>query len=198
MVKGTILIRYPQELKNVKYSISREQHFFFEQSQYIEFDGLISAVERKKLFDVLKKHNAAARDLSHVSQPVKAVTHMTRLAKLASELTRVDHLRFGFDQLLCPPITLANVQEEVCISGLICLLFLPVDNEEGHGIFALPSAQIAELPLDLEKKYFLIAWAEERAQYILQPKDPHTHELKKHGYVFGDRLKTQWHPTLIR
>lgn len=186
----------------MKYSISREQQFFFEQNHYIEFDGLLSLDEQKKLHQVLKTVGTTLRDLSNVSEPIKTIAYMSRLAKLASELTHKRFLRFGFDQLLSPPIAIGNLQNEVCIQGLVCVLYLSLDTDEGpfegHGIFALPTVDLATLPLNPEKRYFLIGWADERAQYIFQPKDPHTHELKKHGYVFGDRLNDRWHPTLMR
>lgn len=199
MFKGTIVGCYPQELKNVKYSISREQQFFFEQQQYIEFDELLSPKEQKCLYEATKKIAADSRDLSHTVATVQEITYSHRLAKLASELTRVRVLRFGFDQVLCQPIVMSNLQSEVCIQGLVCALFLCLDGDASmHAIFALPTADLATLPLDPEKRYFVIGWAEEKALYRLEPKDVHTHQLKKHGYVFGDRLKEKWHPILTR
>lgn len=198
MFKGTILLCYPQELKNVKYSISREQQFFFEQQQYIEFDELLSEQEQKSLITALKKVVTSTRDVSHTSEAVKTITHMSRLAKLASELTRVRHLRFGFDQVLVPPVTIGNMLNEVCIQGLVCVLYIAIDKDAGPSIFAKASADVATLPLNPDARYFVVGWADEKALYLLQPKDPHTHQLKKHGYVFGDRLKEEWHPTLIR
>lgn len=183
---------------NMKYSISREQHFFFEQNHYIEFDGLLSDVEHKSLVDALKKVHVQARDLSHTIKPVKAITHMTRLAKLASQLTHKTFLRFGFDQILCPPIETGLVSQDLCISGLVGLLYLSLDGQEVHAIFADPTADADTLPLQADTRYLVIGWAEERAMYVLQPNDPHTHELKKHGYVFGDRLKEEWHQILVR
>lgn len=183
----------------MKYSISREQQFFFEQQHYIEFDELLTPAEQKSLFEAVKKIAVNTRDLSHTTPSVKEITHCHRLAKLASELTRVRFLRFGFDQVLCPPFAISNLQSDVCIQGLVCSLYICLDGDHAmHAIFALPTADLATLPLDCEKRYFVIGWAEEKAMYRLEPKDPHTHQLKKHGYVFGDRLKEQWHPTLIR
>lgn len=183
----------------MKYSISREQQFFFEQQHYIEFDELLTPGEQKSLVEATKKIVLDTRDLSHTTPLVKEITHCHRLAKLASELTRVRFLRFGFDQVLCPPVAIGNLHNEVCIQGLMCALFICLDGDAvGRGIFAQATADLATLPLDPEKRYFVIGWAEEKALYRLEPKDLHTHQLKKLGYVFGDRLKEQWHPTLIR
>ncbi|MBS0635234.1 MAG: hypothetical protein JSR37_07205 [Verrucomicrobia bacterium] len=169
----------------MKYSISRDQQFFFEQKKYIEFDGLLTPLEQKALQTAIKP----GRNLSFKSDQIKAITHSRRLAKLAAGLTHGKFLRFGFDQLY-------TGGTEFCINGLVCLLFLEVDSD--HAIFTTPTVDITTVPLKPDARYFLIGWADERAQYILQPNDPHTHDLKKLGYVFGDRLQEQWHPTLLR
>jgi hypothetical protein len=48
------------------------------------------------------------------------------------------------------------------------------------------------------QSYFLIAYAAPEAIYVLEKKDPHTHALKKLGYVFGDRLQNGHHPIVFR
>ncbi len=185
----------------MKYSISRDQHFFFEKHHFIEFDDLLTAEEHSKLVKGIAKPGTVLRDLSYFSESVKSVTHLPRLAKLASELSRKRPLRFGFDQLLRPPFTISNLYNEVCIRGLVMALFLSVDDKGGkksHGIFAEPVCDLALLPLNREEEYIVIGWAEEKALYVLQPNDAYTHELKKQGYVFGDRLTEKWHPILTR
>lgn len=175
----------------MKYSIPREQQFFFEQNGYIEFDGLLSPAEQKKLIDACKP--GLSRNFSHRSDAIKAITHSRRLAALASQLTHTKLLRFGFDQLFTE-----KIYTDLCINGLICLLFIEIDSPEGHAFFAKFPVNTETLPLKPNERYFVIGWADEKAQYMLEPKDPHTHELKKLGYVFGDRLQEKWHPTLIR
>ncbi len=182
----------------MKYSISREQHFFFDERHYIEFDELLSADEHKKLVEGISEVANVRRDLSHAVEGIKAISHLPRLAKLASELTHRRPLRFGFDQLLRPPVTIKNLYNEVCIRGLVAVLFLSVDKNSSHAVFADPVCDLALLPLDLTKEYFVIGWAEDKALYVFQPSDHYTHELKKRGYVFGDRLIERWHPTLTR
>ena len=178
----------------MKYHISREQHFFFEKNQFIEFDALLSDAELKRLQAALEKVPPNSRDASHAVDAIKKISHLAKLAKLASELTHKTKLRFGFDQFLVPPYGVKNLHNEICITSLAMALYVNVAT--GHAIFSLPAMDLASLPLDKEARYFLICWAEERSQYILQPRDPHTHELKRRGFVFGDRLKEEWHPTL--
>lgn len=52
--------------------------------------------------------------------------------------------------------------------------------------------QIPENPL-----LYLIAYAEKNSRYVLCEKDPHTHDLKKKGYAFGDLLKDEEHPLVM-
>jgi hypothetical protein len=182
----------------MKFSISREQHFFFEKNHYIEFDGILRPQDQKILCDIGKKSQSKFRDLSHSDSAVKAITHNISLASIAAELTHIRPLRFGFDDVLKPPFYLTNLHNDLCIQGLACALFLCIEDEESHGIFALPAMDLASLPLDVEKKYFIIAWTEDIAQYRLHEQDKYTHELKKRGYVFGARLKEPWHPIVVR
>ncbi len=182
----------------MKYHISREQRFFFDQRHYIEFDGLLSNEEQKRLKNALLKESSVKRDISSVHSDVREIVLSRSRAKLASELSYNKVLRFGFDELFVQPNTTKNLLNEICIQGLIICLFLDIDSDDGRGIFTLPNVDISELPLDPNKRYLLIGWAEEKAIYIMQPNDPHTHELKKRGYVFGDRLQEKWHPIINR
>lgn len=182
----------------MKYHISREHHFFFEQHRYIEFEGLLSNQELDHLARAIGKYSKQVRDLFRASDEVRKIVQMSRLAKIASELTHKRHLRLGFDQVVQTPLALNILEQQCCITGLVAGLLIDLDDPTGRGIYFAPALDTGVLPLEANKKYFLIVWADARAQYILQQQDPHTHELKKLGYVFGDRLKEKWHPTIIR
>ncbi len=182
----------------MKYHISREQRFFFDQHQYIEFDGLLSPEEQKKLKSALSKPASITRDLSSSNPTIKEVVLSRARAKLAAELSHTKILRLGFDELFVLPNQTKNLLNEICIQGLIICLFLDIDSEDARGTFVLPNVDLSQVPLAEGKRYLLIGWAEEKALYIMQPNDPHTHELKKKGYVFGDRLQETWHPVIHR
>jgi len=51
---------------------------------------------------------------------------------------------------------------------------------------------------ETNQKFLLFVYAEEGVAYMLNPLDPHTHYLKRLGYVFGDRLKETTHPHIVR
>lgn len=55
-----------------------------------------------------------------------------------------------------------------------------------------------ELFQEKEMRALLLCFAAGNARYKLEPKDPHTHDLKKEGYVFGDSLKEETCPYLYR
>lgn len=76
----------------------------------------------------------------------------------------------------------------------------PFAQKPGNVIFFSPTLiwDFEALCHCAKQKYLLIAYANSRALYIHQEKDPYMHTLKAHGYVFGDRLKETYHPTLGR
>lgn len=182
----------------MKYHITREQQFFFEQHHFIEFEGLLSSVEHEQLIKAVESFAPKVRDISRLSSEVHTITHLVRLARMASMLTHQRYLRFGFDQRMTAPFAIANLETNSCIRGLNAALLLSLDSYSSRGIYFLPSCELGALPVGTETNFLLITWADRNAQYLLQPQDAYTHELKRLGYVFGDTLKEKWHPTLIR
>lgn len=181
----------------MKYHISREQRFFFDESHFIEFDELLSQQEHR---DLVKEVSRAkeGRDLSRENSTIKKIVQHPRLAKLTAELVLAKTLRFGFDQVIGYPWAFTNLSQEACISGLIAGLILPLEDEKLSGIIFKPTLDLSTLNLDPAKKYLLVAYVDRSAQYLFQPKDPYTHTLKKLGLVFGDLLPEKLHPTLVR
>lgn len=181
----------------MKYHISREQHFFFETTHYIEFEELLSEQEQKLLLQGVKA-SGCRYNLSYKSTDVKKITWLPRLARLAAELTGKRQMRFGFDKLVDLPFTSGTLQAQSCISPLTCALVVSLDSPFGHGMFVQPGVDLATVPFPEQGTVLIIAWAEARAQYLYEERDPHLHELKHEGFVFGDRLQEKWHPVLIR
>ena len=131
----------------MKYHISNEQHFFFEQNHYIEFEELLSSEEQQKLLEGIEKVGKSERNLSFESDIVKSIAHKPRLARLAAEIARTKRLRFGFDQLIEPGKGFPSTN--YCIQGLVCLLYLCL--EGSHAIYTLPEVASSDLPLDPQK-----------------------------------------------
>lgn len=163
------------------------------------------------------------RDLWRRDEAVKRVSCFRPLAELCSELSGVRTIRIAYDQLLR---TGANDQEAVPlvntdlnsissiqqIDGAVVVRLSPGgDDILGEEMSWLPrrcGSVVAVDPkivlrfVDLYRapcvNYLLVTYAGPRAIYVLNPKDSHTHSLKPLGYVFGDRLREETHPTLVR
>jgi hypothetical protein len=221
----------------MKYSITKEQLFFFENNLFIEFEELLSKSEvdsllrgvenalqssiEKKVPEEIFLHG---RDLVHLDEKIRKVLFSPRLGQIARALSMSKTLRFGFDQLYSGPKegekaqkTFSCLNDESCIRELSCALMIclrgsvsekshsdsgidPFPTKPGSGIFFLSSVPCNPMALQYHEGqlFLLLSWAKERALYVFEPRDPHTHKLKKSGHVFGDRLTAKYHPIIVR
>ncbi|GAB4190724.1 MAG: hypothetical protein Tsb0015_12170 [Simkaniaceae bacterium] len=77
-------------------------------------------------------------------------------------------------------------------------MLIPIPSCPGHGIFFQVDA-----PISFESLYavpnqnlLLIVYGKDKMLYTKNDRDPHVHQLKKLGYVFGDKLKNETHPII--
>lgn len=56
----------------------------------------------------------------------------------------------------------------------------------------------ANLTLHLKQRFYLIVYTPSSSLYYQQPNDPHTHALKKYGYVYHDKLSDKLNPIVYR
>jgi hypothetical protein len=118
----------------------------------------------------------------------------------------------AFDELLTKTMPLS---EFCCLLGACSALMLcisgtgtsPTENYEGvfphnpgSGIYftAEKAIDFPTLRHRPGQQFLLIIYTERTTLYTVQQSDPHLHELKKLGYVFGDRLNDRLNPILIR
>ena len=99
---------------------------------------------------------------------------------------------------LSSPVVPAHTSELLIQEDVQALI--PIPRQAGSGIFFSP-----EMPFSLQHlmmvpdvHQLLISYVADPALYWLNKKDPHTHEYKKLGYAFGDKLKNNTHPILYR
>lgn len=106
-----------------------------------------------------------------------------------------------------------------CVQGVACGLLLGLEGKKEHSeeiiplegidvfpsqagraIFFQPSVPInwSRLYTHLGQRFYLIVYAFASARYLLQPQDPHTHALKRLGYIFNDKLNDKLHPFVYR
>jgi len=114
-----------------------------------------------------------------------------------SEATGIDGLACG----LMLNLSSTSPSEELTTPSLEEELpsLSPFPSKQGSGIFFTP-----DIPLILSdlfnspcQDFLLIVYTEKRALYRLEENDPHTHELKKLGYIYGEQLKNTTHPIIF-
>ncbi len=176
----------------------------------------------KRLSDQLEFRSAeelyrVGRDLWREDEAIRKKVLSHNLAELAADLFKKKTIHVAFDQLLRTgskpgfpgqlPSTLNEISSIFPLAGaiLIHLSGLPapyelIPSQRENIIYLSPDKTI---PWELffqtpHQSYLLIAYANPESVYVLQKKDPHTHALKKLGYVFGDRIKHDNHPIIFR
>ncbi|MDB6081004.1 MAG: hypothetical protein JWO53_276 [Chlamydiia bacterium] len=198
----------------MQYFLSADQKAFFENHGFIEFEGLVSDEQ----LAVLKRHKGT-RDVSRKDPQIEKIVKSAVFSKLASQLSLKKLLRFGYDEVYELPIQRSGVQtleEANSIRGLVCGLMICIDGESDQAINGLPFNPFPKKPGNIilflptlawdfdtltestKQKFLLITYAGSRAMYVYEERDPYLHELKKLGYVFGDRLSQTCHPILSR
>ncbi|KAF3362834.1 hypothetical protein PHSC3_000576 [Chlamydiales bacterium STE3] len=174
-----------------------------------------------------KSYFSKARDLWRGNAKVKKIVTSHNLVELAYQLTSEKPIRLAFDQLL-PALETSKdptdypsfykketVQKLSAIQELLSLLIICVEGEgrapdfaasdpfpstPGNGVYLSPEYEIDFQKLYSRKNqtFLLIGYAKKISQYFRIEEDPQVHELKKLGYVFGDKLNDSVHPILLR
>lgn len=196
------------------YFLSADQKAFFEKQGFIEFEGLVSEAEVAIL-----KRCKSQRDSSRDDPQIEKIVHSSLFAKIASELSLQKRLRFGYDEQYFLPIVetgRSTLNESNSIRGLACAMMICLEGESENDANSLPFTPFPKKPGNAtfflptlhwdyslfskrpKQRFLLIAYATMRAVYAFEENDPHTHALKKLGYVFGDRLGEACHPILSR
>ena len=114
------------------------------------------------------------------------------LAEVAAELTGVRPLRLGWTKRVTAGEL--NLKEMGSVQGIVAGAII---KSSGEAIF-FSAEHSFSLAKEDDRSYLLIAYAGPRAVYVFNEHDPDTHLLKRQGYVFGDRLREEIHPTLTR
>jgi hypothetical protein len=114
----------------------------------------------------------------------------------------------------------ASLETVSCLQGVACgfLLALGIEetssstkevsfegpdifpNQPGSIIFFQPHLAVnwSHLYAHRGQRFYLIVYTFASAHYQLNPQDPHTHALKRLGYVFNDKLNDKLHPIVYR
>ncbi len=182
--------------------------------------GLVDQIlgqKMRKLIETEPPHNLfkVGRDLWRDHPDIKHFVCHRTIGHLAGQLYDPPLLQLAFTQVfrtteqtgfsLLPP---SSLQEISCIQPLAGAALIRLKGKAHHSpllpkkrenlVFFAPDLLI---PWEIffqepHQSYLLIAFAPAKALYLLEKRDLHTHDLKKLGYVFGDRLKGELHPIL--
>lgn len=114
-----------------------------------------------------------------------------------------------------------SLQEVSCMSDVICGFVLAFDDrkeapavilpetlsgidifpsKKGNIIFFKPNLPINWISLEQHfgQTFYMVVYTSQTSHYALQLEDPHTHALKRLGYVFNDQLTDKLHPIVLR
>ncbi|MBA2726971.1 MAG: hypothetical protein H0U49_02215 [Parachlamydiaceae bacterium] len=109
----------------------------------------------------------------------------------------------------------ASLRNVCCLQGVRCGIMLCLSDSNiasdtpyegvfshtaGNGVFIAPERGIDFTTLLNRpgQQFLLIVYTEKTTLYTMQEGDPHVHELKRLGYVFGDRLNDRLNPIIYR
>ena len=186
------------------FAIAPEHLNFFQRHHYIEFENLLTQEEVETLLHALNTALPHQYDTWRGNPIIQKFVLRKQFAEIASNLTKISPLRIAFDRILISDKNFFEnpLQEMSCIRGLVCgcILNLALPNM-GSALFFKPHSPppLDDLTLTtLPPPQLMIVYSKDKSLYTYQKNDPHTHTLKKLGYVFGDRLKDTTHPTLYR
>ena len=154
-------------------------------------------------------------DLWRDSTIVRDFVTKKKWGRIACELLDVPSLRMGCDQLYgnysgCP-MGKPTLDELSSFVGTACGVAVALSDADGDALlpFGCCAGGIiffkADLPIAMEtlterqpQRFLIITYTLPTAIYRHHSSDPHTHALKRHGYIFGDRLKEELNPLIYK
>lgn len=153
----------------------------------------------------------AGRNLDKEEPRILKILFQLQLGKLSFALFKKRPIRIAYtqtlwtentnDSLFSSSDTLQSISSIAPLLGAILVCLKPTDPQDSSlpdpshqkqgNVFFLSDSYPIDVPKLLAKpgmRAFLIALSPGNTLYKFEPKDPHTHELKKSGYAFGDNL----------
>ena len=128
------------------------------------------------------------RDLWRNSPILKKLI-LRSFGPIALELMKKTSLHLGCDQWIEQKEFPGPLENHFCFQGVACIFFLSID-----GTLDIYNAS-QEAPL-FEEGY-LVCFCFQNAVIIDNPKDLYCGKTRNLGYVFGDRLSSEFHPLIV-
>lgn len=111
----------------------------------------------------------------------------------------------------------ATLEEISSVDGILCGLMLCLspplqgilEEKDGIDIFPRQAGRAIffrpNIPINLQnyfhhrgQRYLMIVYTSGNSRYLLKEGDPHTHALKRLGYIVNDKLSDRYHPIVYR
>lgn len=205
----------------MKFFIGDQEKEFFHLNGLLAIESVFSSEEIDAVQEEMRMKviSHGPKDLALHGGAIQKFLFSKKLAQVAFELAGAGPLRYGYDLFFmrsAPPEALftsvSPIEIGVCIAldgesteqknPLIPFTLRQEDLllQKGSVVFFSPSTlfSLKSSTMRADARYLLLVYSGVRAQYLYQPNDPYTHDLKRLGYVFGDRLKSVTHPTLYK
>ncbi len=199
----------------MRYTFTAEQRFFFSKRGYIEFEQLLTPLLLEQALSLLTSLKSNWEP-SRQSEALRTILMKQLPHSAGCGLLGHPCLRLAFDQFYSPKSSVKGScsldsmgSVHPIVGGLLVRLsgysasdplhpWLPTT--PGHGTFLSSTLSIDQDRLCQEPDcaFWLIAYIGDKALYTLTAHDPHTHQLKSLGYVFGDQVEERTHPLLAR
>ena len=194
----------------MRYVITSTQLNYFRKEGQIALEGLFKEEEAYLLNALLEEeqtHRPSGRDLQRENPPLKKAMQFSRLGQIASHLFRKKRIQVAFTQFPPQSSIIASVLDISSVTEILGGALIRLSTDPLPPLPYLP-ANIGDAVIydknfqidftSLSQPLLLIAFTTEKGRYRLCPNDPHTHELKKIGYGFGDLLSNETHPLIIK
>ncbi len=175
----------------MKIILTSSQLSHFHQNGEIAFEKF--PIDFQKILEIQKK-SSQFRDLWRREPFLKKIIAQT-LSYIAFELTSKHQLRIACDQWLETALPDGYVQDFFCFQGLAIFFAIFLDEHNQCIVKAIhPSHLTSKIPTHS----YIIAFANENARLINNPKDPFTIQTRNLGYVYGDLLIQEHHPLVLK
>lgn len=169
----------------MKTEISAQHLVHFSRHGHVRFDNFQAD------FEMIKKlANKEKRD-SWRNEPTLKKLIVQRLAPLAFNLTKNRAIHLACDQWIDFSLHSGPMKNLFCFQNIACIFVISENN-------TLDVYEPSSLTSQVQKESYLVVFTKENGILIDNPKDPYAVQTRNLGYVYGDRLKNELHPLIVR
>jgi len=167
----------------MQYEITAAQLNHFKKEGEITFESLFDDSVRQ----VIANHQTG-EDLFRKEAKIRSIVLNPKIGKLIYELIEKRPIRLLYDRIVEKSTIDLN---HLSFQGVLIGVLFPF-SENTITFFSV------EHPKEIEEPALLVVYGATNARYVLHEQDPNTARLKKMGYTYGDRLKTEDFPYIYR